>query len=243
MALSYDESMFKKCSVCEQVLPVEMFYRINKNEEKLRARCKKCSNADSASHCDKNRDYLLNYKKSWYRKKLADDPEYRKREYLKNKETILKRAKAYYNNNKEKVRRINDIWKNNNYEMFRASQIKHARKPEVRKMRSCYEHQRRVRLMGNGGSHTLQELEACFNFFSNKCAYCGVEGSFTTIDHVIPISKGGNNNICNIVPACKRCNSSKKDKYLHDWLTDYDNGVIDKINEWVVLNSDNNSRP
>ena len=35
-----------------------------------------------------------------------------------------------------------------------------------------------------------------------------------TRDHVIPISKGGNNTKENIVPACGSCNSKKKDKIL-----------------------------
>lgn len=44
----------------------------------------------------------------------------------------------------------------------------------------------------------------------NACFYCGQEA--TTIDHVIPISKGGISSIDNCVPACNRCNSGKRDR-------------------------------
>lgn len=40
------------------------------------------------------------------------------------------------------------------------------------------------------------------------CFYCGVQGALT-MDHLIPISRGGRHSIGNIVPACLSCNSSK----------------------------------
>ena len=40
------------------------------------------------------------------------------------------------------------------------------------------------------------------------CVYCGQDG--TTVDHIIPIHKGGDPvNMDNLVCACRRCNSSK----------------------------------
>lgn len=42
------------------------------------------------------------------------------------------------------------------------------------------------------------------------CRYCG--GPATTVDHVIPRSKGGQNTLENLVAACKRCNLSKGDR-------------------------------
>lgn len=52
----------------------------------------------------------------------------------------------------------------------------------------------------------------------NTCAYCGK--SADTIDHIIPRSKNGSDDESNIVPCCKSCNSSKKDKDLADFLND-----------------------
>jgi 5-methylcytosine-specific restriction endonuclease McrA len=45
------------------------------------------------------------------------------------------------------------------------------------------------------------------------CHYCGVwlELRFRTIDHVVPLSKGGRHNMDNIVVACKPCNCKKHD--------------------------------
>lgn len=46
----------------------------------------------------------------------------------------------------------------------------------------------------------------------NTCVYCG--GHATTIDHIIPRSKGGKHDWSNVVAACKPCNSKKSDSFL-----------------------------
>ena len=43
------------------------------------------------------------------------------------------------------------------------------------------------------------------------CQYCGEENA-TTVDHVIPISRGGTDEPDNLVACCSRCNYQKKDK-------------------------------
>jgi 5-methylcytosine-specific restriction endonuclease McrA len=52
--------------------------------------------------------------------------------------------------------------------------------------------------------------------FNGLCAYC--DEPATTWDHVVPIVKGGQTIPGNVVPACVRCNSSKKDRDLSEWL-------------------------
>lgn len=49
------------------------------------------------------------------------------------------------------------------------------------------------------------------------CYYCGkrVSPQELTMDHKIPLSRGGLSIRDNIVPACKECNSKKK--YLSPW--------------------------
>ncbi|HAT1242480.1 TPA: HNH endonuclease [Corynebacterium striatum] len=38
-----------------------------------------------------------------------------------------------------------------------------------------------------------------------------------TLDHVVPLSRGGKNTIGNALPACQSCNSSKHSKLLAEW--------------------------
>jgi len=52
-----------------------------------------------------------------------------------------------------------------------------------------------------------------------RCHWCG--GTFPpeelTMDHVIPLSRGGKASRNNLVPACKQCNSSKKYLLPIEW--------------------------
>lgn len=58
--------------------------------------------------------------------------------------------------------------------------------------------------------------------FNHHCAYClrheSEEGGKLTMDHVLPISKGGPHTKSNIVPACKSCNSRKHDCSIFSML-------------------------
>jgi 5-methylcytosine-specific restriction endonuclease McrA len=52
--------------------------------------------------------------------------------------------------------------------------------------------------------------------FNHCCAYCGTNGDLH-MEHVIPISKGGEHHLGNIVPACQRCNYSKHTSEAQAW--------------------------
>lgn len=43
--------------------------------------------------------------------------------------------------------------------------------------------------------------------YGSECVYCG--GDFESIDHVIPLSKGGHHTIENVRPSCIPCNRRK----------------------------------
>lgn len=53
---------------------------------------------------------------------------------------------------------------------------------------------------------------------SFTCQYCGVSAPDVTlqVDHIVPVSKGGKDDIINLVTSCVDCNAGKSDRELND---------------------------
>lgn len=54
---------------------------------------------------------------------------------------------------------------------------------------------------------------------SGRCYYCGerVPPRDLTMDHLVPLVRGGTSAKHNLVPACKKCNSQKKYLLPLEW--------------------------
>jgi len=54
---------------------------------------------------------------------------------------------------------------------------------------------------------------------TGTCWYCGLQVGFKnlTMDHVIPLSRGGRSTKDNLVPCCKACNTKKKTSLPVEW--------------------------
>ena len=72
-------------------------------------------------------------------------------------------------------------------------------------------HKARRRSVENEGRVTEAEWKAIIARFNDSCAYCRADDLKLTMDHVIPLSKGGRHCADNVVPACQPCNSAKCD--------------------------------
>jgi len=47
--------------------------------------------------------------------------------------------------------------------------------------------------------------------FGDRCVYCGSRWPDLTLDHDVPLAWGGDHTWRNLVPACRSCNSAKRD--------------------------------
>ena len=57
---------------------------------------------------------------------------------------------------------------------------------------------------------------------STCCRYCGRKLSRTqqTLDHVVPLCRGGADELANLVLACQQCNTIKADRTPAEWAAD-----------------------
>ena len=140
----------------------------------------------------KNREKILERQKAQH--KAGYDPKKRKLQNLKRKEKIQEAARLYRERNLEKCKEWCRIWRSKNLDKCR-----------------MYSLERRAVTKNADGTFSWAEWEQIVRDFNGKCAHCGEETKLT-IDHKIPLSKGGSNFIHNIQPLCRSCNSKKKDK-------------------------------
>ena len=65
-----------------------------------------------------------------------------------------------------------------------------------------------------------KETEVVIDFFGSKppqCVYCG-NSEVQRWDHIVPISRGGETVLGNMVPACQVCDDSKGARLFEDWI-------------------------
>ena len=175
------------------------------------------------------------YVKEWARKAKEKDPEKfnrdacerEKKYYRKHRELCLARAKAYREENPEKVKAATDEWfaKNKEYRKKYKAKYRRLHREQIAAYRKAnrernlvYKANRKTRLTNVGGKFTIKQWRELCDLYENRCLCCGKKKPLT-VDHVIPVSKGGTSDISNIQPLCGPCNSTK-----HDNVVDYRKG-------------------
>jgi 5-methylcytosine-specific restriction endonuclease McrA len=187
------EEVFKKCSSCEEVKPVGDFYKDNRTYDKLCCRCKDCDKAKSKEYRTENQE---------------KEKERKKRDRALNLDVYQKREADWKKNNSEKFKNYYRKWRENNSEKIK-EYIKswHSKNPTKRVI---YSEARRAKKTENGGRISREEWENLVEKYNHRCLCCGRTDVKLTMDHVIPLSRGGSHTIDNIQPLCKSCNCSKK---------------------------------
>lgn len=170
---------------------------------------------------DNNRKYYANNTE----KVSKRDKEYRKN----NLQKIVAYGKSYYQKNKAQIDEWKRGWNKENAERLRkrrhelydreksVAAAREWRRKNPDKVRIIHT-KRRTALRNLPSDLTPTEWQEIKDSYDNKCVYCGKPAS--TLDHLVPVNKGGGNTKENAVPACRSCNSSKQDKSLLSFLLD-----------------------
>jgi hypothetical protein len=64
---------------------------------------------------------------------------------------------------------------------------------------------------------SIEDWNNCLEHFNYSCAYCGEKSDSLQQEHFIPVAMNGNYTRNNILPACHRCNTSKRDRNFFKW--------------------------
>ncbi|GIW67915.1 MAG: hypothetical protein KatS3mg096_783 [Candidatus Parcubacteria bacterium] len=145
--------------------------------------------------------------------------------YLKNKEKFKqaarKWAKKYYWQHKnekefqEKRKKIWLKWKEKNYEKIRQrNRIATAKYRKTEKGKQAQKRYKYLRRNPNAGKIDFKKWKEKIKELNYRCQRCGKKMKINeiTIDHIVPLSKGGTNLIENLQPLCRSCNCKKNNK-------------------------------
>ena len=104
--------------------------------------------------------------------------------------------RVYYEQNREPVITRSKEWAEDNPEKVSLAKADNRRKRRAAKYASI-------------GSFTAEEFEELCERYGNRCLACGGTEIRLEADHVVPLTKGGADNISNIQPLCGSCNKRK----------------------------------
>lgn len=190
--------MPKKCTRCQQVKDESEFHKRSIKKGYLMSWCKSCW-----SDYNKERGQTESYKeaeRAW-QKKYADKAEVKAKRSRRESQRIRTLRESNRQGWQEYLKKISE------YRRTRwATDPIYVAKETARALnRKAQKYQ--------GGSFTEQEwLDLCARY-DYRCLCCK-EQKPLTVDHVMPLSKGGSNDIGNIQPLCGSCNSSKRDRHI-----------------------------
>lgn len=94
------------------------------------------------------------------------------------------------------------------------SRIRNAGRPDkYRDTHQVSSENDRARRLGIGGYIDPDEWRALCAKYNHRCLCCG-EAKPLVIDHVMPLSRGGDHDIGNIQPLCRSCNAEKNTAFV-----------------------------
>jgi 5-methylcytosine-specific restriction endonuclease McrA len=217
----------KVCKGCGVEKSFDEYYAAARNLDGRMGKCKACVKGSVKENRSNRRQQYAEYERSRAnlphrveaRRKYQEEHKERITEYKKawtraNGARTISYKRAYYEQNYEEVIARSTEWAGNNPERVKQFKAANGRKRRAARHASC-------------GNFTTKQFEESCERYGNKCLSCGSTGVVLEADHVIPLTRGGSDDIGNIQPLCGTCNRSKFVK-----STDYRVGGYALLEPW-----------
>lgn len=194
------------CGKCQQWKPKHDFHKDAGKPSGVHARCKLCVKEWRVA----NSEHLIQKAMEWQRNNPERTSAAIREWNTRNPDKVRTYRK---NDNKKQWEKIKgDPILSENYYTQRKRYPSYTNRKNKQKISleaaKAKRHLRKARIFGGGGSYTQEEWLTLCGQCDNICLCCK-EKKPLTIDHVIPLSRGGTNSIDNIQPLCRECNSRK----------------------------------
>jgi 5-methylcytosine-specific restriction endonuclease McrA len=222
----------RQCLQCEKVFPLtrEYFHISPKTLHGFKKKCKWCCSVASKKtklrqemkekglkQCTGCKEWLPITEEYFHSDKRPNHPN--KIPFTSKCKTCanaLVKKDPWQSRNREQSREIKRRWEENHPDRVKDAAKKYRSKHKTTRQAGLRNY--RAKKNNNGGTHTAQDIQLLYKQQKGKCYYCSKKvGERYDVDHVIPVSRGGRNDISNLVIACKPCNQSKGGRMPHEW--------------------------
>ena len=173
------------------------------------------------------------YQKNWQLKNKDYIKKHRRNYYLVHKDQHKEYTKNYYYIHQEKIKERARKWVLDNYQRKKEND-KNYRITHKNEIRLCRKKNQRMRKLG--GELTLQIIQRIYEenikqYGTLTCYLClkPIEFGKDTLEHKIPLIRGGTNEYKNLSIACQMCNlkkSIKTDEEYKKWLNELQLKII-----------------
>lgn len=227
----------KQCSGCRVEQPLEMFSKNKRTKDGYGCYCKGCVAEKNREQYEKNRErrkaeareYRANNKEAVNlrdRERCSTDyyRDRRRAHYAENRDRINERQRSYVERTdyhrqwRKRNHRSRIEWerayREENRERLRES-ARASRMTNPERFRIAKHNYRSRKLMNGLVPMTPEQIDDKIRYWGSRCWICSKELAPRDIqlDHVKPINKGGMTCLSNLRPACKSCNSAKRDRW------------------------------
>jgi 5-methylcytosine-specific restriction endonuclease McrA len=203
----------KRCAKCKKEKPLAEFCKNRNTKDGLGIYCKSCYNEiqkqwrkDNPEKAEKilkryqqrNREEIKLKARKARRENPEKNKEARKKYYYTHHEKAIEAARKYRKEDPERSK-----------EIVQKYQQAHPEKGRQRHRR------RRARKLQADGSHDTDDIQFLFAVQKGRCAACGelfTKDDMVSVDHIIPLTKKGSDNVTNLQLLHRSCNSKKHTK-------------------------------
>jgi 5-methylcytosine-specific restriction endonuclease McrA len=176
--------MKKICSKCKENKPLEDYYKDSRHKDGKQSECKSCNNVQSKKYCIEYNQYFLEYQKEYRKSGKGKLADAKYRKSDKGKATNAK----YWKSDKGKLTKT------------KANHTRRAKEKEILK------------------DFIVKESKCILFLQGYKCIHPECNYYFDevepTLDHILPVSKGGPLIKDNVQYLCRKHNSKKGIKHI-----------------------------
>jgi 5-methylcytosine-specific restriction endonuclease McrA len=234
------DGLYNHCKQCKSA-KAKAYYAAHLEEERAQSRQRYATHREEerarhkqyyAAHREEERalhkqyyaahqEEVRAYKRQYYADHKEQVSEYEKRYRKDHQEQASRRYRKYREAHTEELAAKQRIYSASHLSARLLSIKKYNQTERGILVQRAGSHNRRARKWNAPGSHTTEELQQQLKRQKGKCYYCHVKlgkgRNSWHADHLVPLSRGGSNDIHNLVIACPQCNCKKHDKLPHEW--------------------------